>query len=257
MPSISYSKSTRSQYHQRAAALLRFAHKSRLTDVTMADLTAYFRSLTTHAPRTVAGIWHALHAAFMYPTVWPSLSPSFQDAFRREFPGFRPRRLPRTLPGADTSLISPAQAVAWLARVTPSRSRLACHLCFDPGVAAAQVVALRLRDVPHLAVPPELTPLLTAQRLRAKAEGSPWLFFAPSHPTQPLSVTTLYKALQTAKQGLGLPVGNGCRVLRTVGIIRRLQAGMDPNEVQQQAGIVTAQAFLPYLRLAELPDIRC
>lgn len=245
---------SKSQYRYWARRFLRESAVSRLRDASFEDMSRFFLSLADKSPRTVWNAWNAIYAAFHAPTVWPELSPDFREQFERDFLSLRPRKLPKTLPLCDTIMISPDEAERWLTAVSPASLRLACWLCYDPGLEASFVAGLTLDVLPLLAVPDSQQDALTQQIQRAKAEQTPYLFFGrdTSQPVKPLALSQALRraAVRLRQKGVILPTGAGFRLLRAVGIVRRLREdGADPNQVMREAGMIDRQAFQRYVVL--------
>ncbi len=249
---MNYSTNTKQQYRQWCRRLMRHAHAPTLRDISFDDITAFFLSLAHTSPRTAWNAWNAIHAAFHHADIWPTLTPEFREQFDREFLSLRPRKLPRTFPLADTSMISPDACEAWLSAVSPASMRLACWLCYDPGLDAAFVARLTLDAAKLIRVPATQQDALRQQIARATIERSPFLFPSPRDAMQPVKPMALTQALRRARVGLSLPIGAGFRVLRVVGIVRRLREdGVDPNQVMREAGIHDRRVFRRYCDIAQ------
>lgn len=248
-------KNSRATYRYWARRFLRETDTPRLRDASFETLTRWFASLRGKSPRTVWNAWNALSAAFHAPTVWPELTPGFREQFDRKFLSLRPRTLPKTLPLCDTALMSPDDIERWVLAVSPASLRLACWLCYDPALDATLVAGLTLDMLPLVGVPASQQAALTQQIQRAKAEQSPYLFFGrdATQPVKPLALTQALRraAVRLRKDGMRLPIGAGFRLLRTVGIVRRLRDGIDPNQVMREAGILDRQAFQRYVKFAQ------
>lgn len=229
---------------------MRHANAPSLKDISFDGITSFFRSLAHTSERTAWNAWNAIHAAFHHADIWPTLMQEFRERFEREFLGLRPRKLPRTLPMADTSMISPDACEAWLSAVSPASMRLACWLCYDPGLDAAFVARLTLDTVSLVSVPTTQQDAFKQQIARATCERSPYLFPSPRDATQPVKPMALTQALRRARTDMSLPIGAGFRVLRVVGIVRRLREdGVDPNQVMREAGIHDRRVFRRYYEL--------
>lgn len=245
---------TKTQYRYWARRFLRDTSTPRLRDASFEAVTQFFLSLSDQSPRTAWNAWNALNAAFHAPTVWPELTPEFREQFDRDYLSLRPHCLPKTLPLCDTSLMSPDEAERWLLAVSPASLRLACWLCYEPGLDASFVAGLTLDMLPLVAVPASQRAEMKQQVLRAKAEQSPYLFFGrdTAQPVKPLALTQALRraAGRLRTEGVTVPTGAGFRLLRTVGIVRRLREdGLDPNQVMREAGLADRVTFRRYVAL--------
>lgn len=240
---------TRREYTYWVRRLRRFAHTTTSPNITLDRLSAFFTSLRerNNAPKTVRVAWSAVYKHFI--AILPQMPIAFQAGFSVTMQSCYPKRIGRSLLLRDTQLVAPDVIEAWLQAITPMHHQLIAWLCYCPGLSAEHAVALRLTDAQALIIPEHLRVWFRLYCHKLYSQHAVWLF--PGRDGRHIGTSTFFKALERAKAGQGLPSGTGVRLIRTVGIVKRLREdGADPNLVMLESGVKTRQSFLPYLKLA-------
>jgi hypothetical protein len=237
-------QTSRKTYSTWIRRLLAVSQRSDRHSVTLTDVEQFFLKLADtyqNSPKTCRVAYYAIRRH--YTKCLPEMPEAFQRGFEQILRACKPQSS-RSLPLPDTALIRPEEAEAWLQAIANPILQSMAWLCYNPGLMAQAICELPPESGKYLPIPEHLQSFWGEHLRTVKREKSRRLF--------PYTVHSLYKALNAGKHAAGfLQSGAGVRLLRTVGIIRLLREdGRDPNQVMREAGILTRQAFLPYLKLA-------
>ncbi len=236
--------------------LCRFAGKSKSTEITVDDITAFRFDLTEQGLSARShGVAYAAINTIYRKMLWNQMSDDFKNGFEHVMSA-RPKQ-PRCLPLPDTGFLTRDAIQAWLDRVENPMYHLCASMAYHTGAKLSEICVVPVKNVKpkrleirqrNIPIPDVILKKIAKQKRVARKQKSEWLFPSPQNPKRHISISSLQKILLASRPET-IFSGAGVRVFRASFIIHQIRDGADPNWLAYSIGMSGPGGLIPYLKM--------
>ena len=253
---LNLSESTLRSYLGWINRLCKFAGKSKSTEITVDDISAFRLSISNQGLSARShGVAYAAINTIYRKMLWYKMSDDFKNEFNHVMSA-RPKQ-PRRLPLPDAGFLDRDEIQAWLDRVENLMYHLCASMAYHMGAKLSEICVIQVEHVKpqrleigqrSVQIPDIIQRKIAKQKRAARKHKSDWLFPSPQNPKRHISTSSIQKVLLASRPET-ISSGAGVRVFRASFIIHRIRDGADPNVLAYSIGLTGPGGLIPYLKL--------
>ena len=253
---MNLSESTLRSYLGWINRLCKFAGKSKSTEITADDISAFRLFLTEQKLSSRShGVAYAAINTIYRKMLWRQMSDDFKKGFDHVMSA-RPKQ-PQSLPLPDTGFLTRDEIETWLGRIEKPMYNLCASMAYHTGAKLSEICVIPVKNVKpqrleigqrSIPIPDVLLKKIAKQKRAIRKQKSQWLFPSPQNPERHISTSILQKILLASRPET-IYSGAGVRVFRASFIIHQIRDGADPNWLAYSIGLTGPGGLIPYLKL--------